>query len=92
MGQYKVVNKLLDYENVQNLTFTVVATDYGTPQLSSLQEVTVYIIDVNDHAPVLRSTDDVLIVNETAVSGTTLFQFHVEDHDSVSYFLIFLLY
>ncbi|KJH44561.1 cadherin domain protein [Dictyocaulus viviparus] len=95
MGQYKVVsvfetlvddlpvNKLLDYENVQNLTFTVVATDYGTPQLSSVQEVTVYIIDVNDHAPVLRSTDDVLIVNETAVSGTTLYQFHVDDHDSI---------
>uniref|UniRef100_A0A0K0DRP0 CA domain-containing protein n=1 Tax=Angiostrongylus cantonensis TaxID=6313 RepID=A0A0K0DRP0_ANGCA len=59
-----LVNKPLDYEKTQNYTFTVSAMDYGTPQLWTLQEVTVFVLDMNDHAPILHSRNDVLVVDE----------------------------
>ncbi|PIO57651.1 cadherin domain protein, partial [Teladorsagia circumcincta] len=34
-----MVNKPLDFEASRNYTFTVAATDYGTPQLQSIQQV-----------------------------------------------------
>lgn len=44
--------------------------DYGTPLLQSEQQITVYLVDVNDHVPVIRSRDEVVDVEE--VSGFAL--------------------
>ncbi|VDM60776.1 unnamed protein product [Angiostrongylus costaricensis] len=89
-GRNAMVNKPLDYEKSQNYTFTVSAMDYGTPQLWTLQEVTIFVTDMNDHAPILRSKNDIIVIDEVgddvvqiAAVGTSLLQFSTEDLDSL---------
>ncbi|VEL22531.1 unnamed protein product [Protopolystoma xenopodis] len=50
------VNQPLDYERLPNarFTFDVVAIDYGTPPMSASVRMLVEVINVNDHAPVVR--------------------------------------
>ncbi|XP_041653150.1 protocadherin alpha-8-like [Cheilinus undulatus] len=45
--------KSFDFETVKTFTFTVVATDSGTPSLSNNVTVNVFILDQNDNAPVI---------------------------------------
>uniref|UniRef100_A0AAY4DHT4 Cadherin domain-containing protein n=1 Tax=Denticeps clupeoides TaxID=299321 RepID=A0AAY4DHT4_9TELE len=45
--------KSFDFENVKMFQFQVLATDSGTPSLSSNVTVNVFILDVNDNAPVI---------------------------------------
>ncbi|KAK5975702.1 Cadherin domain protein, partial [Trichostrongylus colubriformis] len=77
------VNKALDFEKTRNYTFTVAAMDYGTPQMQSLQQVTVHIVDVNDHAPVLRSSSASVEIDEVTPRGTSILQFEVDDGDCI---------
>ncbi|EPB79623.1 hypothetical protein ANCCEY_01319 [Ancylostoma ceylanicum] len=78
-----MVNKPLDYEQRQNFTFTVVAMDYGTPQLLSQQQITAYLVDINDHVPIIRSRDEVVDVEETTPRGTQIASFEVLDDDMI---------
>ncbi len=45
--------KSFDFENVKTFQFRVVATDSGTPSLSSNVTVNVFILDQNDNVPVI---------------------------------------
>ncbi|XP_067374258.1 protocadherin alpha-8-like isoform X2 [Channa argus] len=45
--------KSFDFETLKTFQFQVVATDYGTPSLSSNVTVNVFILDQNDNAPVI---------------------------------------
>ncbi|XP_076594794.1 protocadherin alpha-8-like isoform X17 [Chaetodon auriga] len=45
--------KCFDFETVKTFQFQVVATDSGTPSLSSNVTVNVFILDQNDNAPVI---------------------------------------
>ncbi|XP_075902939.1 protocadherin alpha-3-like isoform X18 [Nelusetta ayraudi] len=45
--------KSFDYETLKTFQFQVVATDSGTPSLSSNVTVNVFILDQNDNAPVI---------------------------------------
>ncbi|XP_076594789.1 protocadherin alpha-7-like isoform X12 [Chaetodon auriga] len=48
-----VALKSFDFETVKTFQFQVVATDSGTPSLSSNVTVNVFILDQNDNAPVI---------------------------------------
>ncbi|XP_036933528.1 protocadherin alpha-8-like isoform X27 [Acanthopagrus latus] len=48
-----VALKSFDFEVLKNFQFQVVATDSGTPSLSSNVTVNVFILDQNDNAPVI---------------------------------------
>ncbi|VDM76571.1 unnamed protein product [Strongylus vulgaris] len=78
-----MVNKPLDYEQKQNYTFTVVAMDYGSPQMQSEQQITVHIVDTNDHDPELSSDVMVVNVDEVVPRGSTLARFYVKDEDTI---------
>ncbi|XP_042593830.1 protocadherin alpha-2-like [Cyprinus carpio] len=45
--------KIFDFESVKKFQFQVVATDSGTPSLSSNVTVNVFILDQNDNVPVI---------------------------------------
>ncbi|XP_068571364.1 protocadherin alpha-3-like [Cebidichthys violaceus] len=45
--------KIFDFETLKTFQFRVVATDSGTPSLSSNVTVNVFILDQNDNAPVI---------------------------------------
>ncbi|KAF7641717.1 hypothetical protein LDENG_00274010, partial [Lucifuga dentata] len=51
-GQISAV-KSFDFESLKTFHFRVVATDSGTPSLSSNVTVDVFILDQNDNAPVI---------------------------------------
>ena len=45
----------LDFESTTNYSFTVIATDNGSPKLNDSDVITVNVINENDHAPVFTS-------------------------------------
>ncbi|XP_063045443.1 protocadherin alpha-7-like [Engraulis encrasicolus] len=47
--------KSFDYETVKKFTFHVLATDSGSPSLSTNATINVYILDQNDNLPVILS-------------------------------------
>ena len=74
----------LDREQVPSYTFPIVVTDLGVPPLSSSALVEIFILDVNDNAPVV--TPDMVRVNvsENSPNGTLIASFVVTDADQGS--------
>lgn len=46
----------LDYETESTHHFTIMATDYGSPQLTSTAQVWIEVLDINDNPPTLAPT------------------------------------
>lgn len=69
-----LVTGVVDYESQSEYTIVVVATDHGSPPLSSSCTLVIDVLDANDHAPIFTSSVFAVSVNESAVSGTTLLQ------------------
>nr|CDJ93240.1 Cadherin and Laminin G domain containing protein [Haemonchus contortus] len=78
-----MVNKPLDFEQIRNYTLTVAAMDHGIPQLVSYQRVTVHVVDVNDHAPILRSSPTTVEIDEVTTRGSPLLRLKVDDEDCI---------
>ena len=79
-GDLTLLKKLTFSGKVYNLE--VEATDHGSVQRSSLQDIDITVIDVNDNAPVF--TDGISSVNivENSPKGTYAFQVSAADQDS----------
>ncbi|XP_030001935.1 protocadherin alpha-3-like [Sphaeramia orbicularis] len=67
-----VVTGLLDRETKSQYNVTIVATDEGSPPLSSTNIVSVHVSDVNDNPP--RFPDDIvnIYVKENSLTGTVI--------------------
>ncbi|VDO25504.1 unnamed protein product [Haemonchus placei] len=78
-----MVNKPLDSEQTRNYTFTVAAMDHGIPQLVSYQRVTVHVVDVNDHAPILSSSPTTIEIDEVTTRGSPILRLKVDDEDCI---------
>lgn len=74
----------LDFEQQQVYLLTVVATDSGTPPLSSSAEVTVGIIDQNDVRPTFQQTNYFVSLSELIAPGSTVLQLQANDTDSTA--------
>ncbi|CAH1783761.1 unnamed protein product [Owenia fusiformis] len=80
-GYVSVLDNMLDYESEHNTSFTIYATDNGSPPLQSNITVDVYILEYNDNSPIFlgvsynitvtegQITDDVLIVIATDIDS-----------------------
>ncbi|KAK5983570.1 hypothetical protein GCK32_004417 [Trichostrongylus colubriformis] len=77
--------KGLDYEKEKLLTLTVVATDSGTPPLSSEAVVTVQVLDENDNIPVFTKESYKAAVDENSPVGTKVLKVKADDADSEHY-------
>uniref|UniRef100_A0A3Q3A4R4 Cadherin domain-containing protein n=1 Tax=Kryptolebias marmoratus TaxID=37003 RepID=A0A3Q3A4R4_KRYMA len=62
----------LDREKLSHYNVTVIATDEGTPSLSSVSVITVHISDVNDNAPLFSEPVLNVYVEEKSEAGTTI--------------------
>ncbi|KAK7486945.1 hypothetical protein BaRGS_00021761 [Batillaria attramentaria] len=87
------VNSVLRREIVANYTLTVTATDGGSPALSSTQQLTVHIQDVNNNPPVFSKNVYRETVPEDTSVGTSLLRVVATDVDEglngiVRYFII----
>lgn len=74
----------LDREIIDNYTFSIVATDNGSPRLSSATAVFVTVKDYNDNPPVFYSDFYMAAVNEDALPGTVIIAVETKDADSSS--------
>lgn len=75
------LEELLDREEVDTLTVTIIATDEGLPMLATTMNLTVHVEDVNDHDPEFLQSSYSLTVREDIPRGTSLLQVQAHDQD-----------
>ncbi|XP_069396059.1 protocadherin-16 [Paralichthys olivaceus] len=85
-------SRSLDRETKAEYTLEVVATDRGSPALSTTATVEVKVLDVNDNSPVFSRTSYSVEVSEDAAEGTHILEVTATDADDdlngkVLYFL-----
>uniref|UniRef100_A0A674MUG8 FAT atypical cadherin 1a n=1 Tax=Takifugu rubripes TaxID=31033 RepID=A0A674MUG8_TAKRU len=80
-GELKVARQL-DRERTSGYTLTVVASDSGTPPLSSSAMINIDISDVNDNPPLFSQANYSLIIQENRPKGTSVLQLAVTDRDA----------
>ena len=81
---YTTANANLNFETVQQYTFTVVATDRGTPDaLLGTAEVVINVQDVNDNPPVWAPSSYSVQVKESVFITTNLVTLTATDLDTV---------
>ncbi|XP_050924187.1 protocadherin alpha-6-like, partial [Lates calcarifer] len=71
----------LDRESVSQYNVTIIATDEGTPPLSSTSVIPVHISDVNDNAPLFSESMINAYVKENSAVGATIFTITAVDPD-----------
>ena len=74
----------LDYEQVTNYSFLVVARDSGAEALYTSSLVLIEVIDLNDNSPIFDSNTYEVSIPENAVLDTTVFQIPATDADSTT--------
>ncbi|XP_074530015.1 protocadherin alpha-2-like isoform X2 [Halichoeres trimaculatus] len=71
----------LDRERVSHYNVTIIATDEGSPPLSSTGVIPVHVSDVNDNAPVFSEQVINIYVKENSAVGATIFTVTAVDPD-----------
>ncbi|XP_064376835.1 protocadherin gamma-B5-like isoform X5 [Dromaius novaehollandiae] len=93
-SSYKVVTaSLLDRERAAEHNVTVVASDRGSPALSSRSALALAVSDVNDNAPVFEEAAYSAYVAENNAAGAAVLRVRARDADAgangrVSYWLV----
>nr|XP_046262324.1 protocadherin alpha-3-like [Scatophagus argus] len=67
-----LVDGPLDRESVSNYNVTIVATDKGTPSLSSTSVFSIHVSDVNDNAPLFPQAQINVYVKENSPVGAVI--------------------
>uniref|UniRef100_A0A8C3AAC4 FAT atypical cadherin 1a n=1 Tax=Cyclopterus lumpus TaxID=8103 RepID=A0A8C3AAC4_CYCLU len=80
-GELKVARQL-DRERTSGYTLMVVASDNGSPPLSSSAVINIDISDVNDNPPLFSQANYSLIIQENQPKGTSVLQLAVTDRDA----------
>ncbi|EDS31391.1 cadherin [Culex quinquefasciatus] len=76
-------NVMLDYEVAEYVHFQIVAQELGpATNLSAAVNVSVYLSDVNDNAPVFEQNDYIVDLPENMTAGTRVVQVHATDVDT----------
>ncbi|CAN2391291.1 homophilic cell adhesion via plasma membrane adhesion molecules, partial [Pristimantis euphronides] len=80
---YKVVTAgPLDREKVSTYNVTILATDRGTPPLSSRRTITLEISDVNDNPPAFKKSTYFAYVQENNLPGASIYSLQAIDLDT----------
>ncbi|XP_077987032.1 protocadherin Fat 4-like isoform X2 [Glandiceps talaboti] len=72
----------LDYETQQTYTLRCKVSDSGTPKKTSIADVVINVLDVNDNPPTLTPSVFSVTVKEDDTAGTLLAAFNIDDPDS----------
>ncbi|XP_065192145.1 uncharacterized protein LOC135823227 isoform X2 [Sycon ciliatum] len=75
------LSRALDRETQAVFDFMVVATDGGSPSLRGRANVTVYVLDENDHYPIFRQPEYGFSVGENLPAGSAVGQVEATDLD-----------
>ncbi|XP_067297751.1 protocadherin-23 [Pseudorasbora parva] len=75
----------LDHEKEAELRFLVVASDGGSPSLSSTAAVTIHVVDVNDNKPIFQQQFYNVTIKEHTAVGTCILQVTAIDADDAEF-------
>ena len=78
------LTKSLDYEFLQNYSFSVSVQDSGENPLQTSSVVSVDVVDLNDNPPVFDSNVYSISVPENSILNTPIFEIPATDSDSTS--------
>ncbi|XP_060109622.1 protocadherin beta-16-like isoform X6 [Heteronotia binoei] len=79
---YQLVTQLsLDREKVSEYNITILATDWGSPRLTSMRIINIQISDVNDNSPVFENSLYDLQVHENNIPGLMIGLIQAKDLD-----------
>ncbi|XP_073505310.1 protocadherin gamma-B1-like [Phyllobates terribilis] len=76
-----VLQTTIDRERTPCVNITVIATDRGSPSLSSTRVLTLDISDVNDNPPIFTKSTYVSYVPENNLPGASIFSIQASDPD-----------
>ncbi|XP_063784921.1 protocadherin gamma-B2-like isoform X43 [Pseudophryne corroboree] len=80
---YRIVTtESLDREKVSRYNITVLATDRGSPPLSSRRTIRLEISDVNDNPPIFMKSTSVAYVPENNLPGASIYSVQASDPDT----------
>ncbi|XP_075712346.1 protocadherin gamma-B1-like isoform X9 [Rhinoderma darwinii] len=80
---YRIVTtSSVDREKVSSYNITVLATDRGSPPLSSRRTITLEISDVNDNPPLFIRNTYVAYVPENNLPGSSIYSIQASDPDT----------
>ncbi|XP_053321589.1 protocadherin gamma-B1-like isoform X18 [Spea bombifrons] len=80
---YRIVTKsALDREKISNYNIIVLATDRGSPSLSSKKVIRLEISDINDNPPVFMKSSYFAYVPENNLPGASIFSIQASDLDT----------
>ncbi|XP_063784894.1 protocadherin gamma-B5-like isoform X16 [Pseudophryne corroboree] len=80
---YRIVTTgFMDREKVSRYNITIVATDRGSPPLSSRRTITLEILDVNDNPPLFIKSVYVAYVPENNLPGASIYSVQASDPDT----------
>lgn len=71
----------LDRESQANLSFTVIATDSGSPAMSSNITVNINVLDINDNDPEFLGNNFIFTVQENSANTTIIARMNATDAD-----------
>ncbi|KAK2161264.1 hypothetical protein LSH36_119g03060 [Paralvinella palmiformis] len=78
------ITQRLDREQIPVHHFLVIAMDHGEPSLSGTASLTIYVNDINDHAPEFESAMYSQSISESISIGSTVLTVRANDEDSGS--------
>ncbi|KAM4677086.1 protocadherin gamma-C5-like isoform 2-T2 [Discoglossus pictus] len=76
-----ITDGILDREKISWYDITLIATDMGSPSLSTQRQITLNISDVNDNTPLFTNPNRNSYVQENNVSGYLLYTLSAVDPD-----------
>ncbi|XP_061755792.1 protocadherin beta-16-like [Nerophis ophidion] len=79
-----ILQKHLDREQQEQISLLLTAFDGGQPRRSGTMQINVYVLDVNDNAPVFTKSSYKAIISENAPKGTSVITVSASDKDSGS--------
>ncbi|XP_075200528.1 protocadherin gamma-A3-like [Anomaloglossus baeobatrachus] len=80
---YKIVLKTaIDREKSLSFNITIIATDRGSPPLSSTRVLTLDILDINDNPPTFAKSTYAAYVPENNLPGASIFSIQASDPDT----------
>ncbi|XP_044133356.1 protocadherin gamma-B1-like [Bufo gargarizans] len=76
-----VLRTAIDREKTSSFNITIIATDRGSPSLSSKQGLQLEILDVNDNPPIFAKSIYVAYLPENNLPGASIFSIQASDPD-----------
>ncbi|KAM4035224.1 protocadherin gamma-B1-like isoform 9-T9 [Anomaloglossus baeobatrachus] len=77
-----VLSAAIDREKTYSYNITIIATDRGSPPLSSTRDLTLDVSDINDNPPIFAKSSYVAYVPENNLPGASIFHIQASDPDA----------